>query len=411
MEVQTSSRAPRGTSTSSWTFRALVLSALSVMVVGTLAGTLTGCSDDFAGEEMRLGTEDKIRPLGVILDPPEAAPGETVEVTLHWYDPRPAATTVAWRVALEYDPGFYGVDPVERRFVDLPRAGELPVSTTDQGDGFFFQRFAFTVPDSVILWAPNLASLQDDDLIAELAAVMTPWVDPSPNAWDEFLGGLDADDLAAMDAGTAQVIRTMADLFAAQIRFRATLEHGATVEVTRNLTVRYSAALGSPNTNESPRIEDWSVVGIPGEDILWSERAQYGDQLEWIPIAEGDVVSAEVTLAAQPEWTYYLVCESAPQRYTSPYPPAGELDELLSYRWFRFRADDPASEAPFFVRDDGDEADSFDLDEAVRIEPVMGNGPTRYRVCLVIRDERPEWARYQATPGQRLAFTDIVFGP
>ena len=360
---------------------------------------------------MRLGPEDKIRPLGVVLDPPEAAPGETVQISLYWYDPRPSDTRIEWRVALEYDPGFYGVDPIERRVVDLPRPGEASVSTTDQGDGFFSQSFSFTVPDSAIVWSPNLATLQEDEALSALADAAAPWVDPTPEAWDTFLGGLETADLDQLDAETVQMVQAMADLFAAQIRFRATLEHGSTVEVTRNLSIRYSSRLGSANVNRNPRVDAWSIVGIPEVDALWSDRSDYEDRLERTPIASGDVAAPEVHLEAKDGWTYYLVCESEPQRYGSPYTPDHVLDELLSYRWFRFRADDPTSEDPFFVRDDGTEADSFDLDEAVRIEPEGGEGMQHYRVWLVVRDERPEWTRYQATPGQRIVFTDIIFGP
>lgn len=376
----------------------------------TLALTLiAGCSGDFAGEEMRLGTEDKVRPLGVILDPPEVAPGEAVEVSLYWYDPLSGSTQVDWRVAMEFDPGFYGVDPVERQYLMIPSAGDGAVSTTDQGDGFFVQTFRFTVPVDAILRSPNMVALQTDPVVEALAVTLAPGVDPTPEGWNEFLSSLTPEDLDGLDSETALSIRRMADLFAAQIRFRATLEHGSTVGVTRNLTVRYSSSLGSTEVNRNPGIDRWSVVGVPARDALWSEHTEYLGDLEWTELASGDVVQGEVEVQRKDGWTYYLVCESEPQTYASPYGPDRPLEELLSYRWFRFRADDPASDTPLFVRDDGEEADSFDLDEAVRIEPEAAEGGTRYRICLVVRDERPEWRRYQATPGQRLALADLVF--
>ncbi|MCA9759471.1 MAG: hypothetical protein KDA27_26995 [Candidatus Eisenbacteria bacterium] len=366
---------------------------------------LSGCSDDYAGEEWRLGEEDKIRALGVVIEPPEAAPGETVDVTLHWYDPRPAATQIDWQVALEFDPGNYGVDPVERRFVDLNGAG-VPKSTTDSGDGFFTQTFSFQVPDSVLVWSPAVSTLMQADEVEVVAEAFAEWADPTPAGWNAFLSSLTAEDLASMDPESADVIRSISDLFAAQIRFHASIEHGSTVEATRTLTVRYSSALGSKNVNENTEVASLYLVGIPGYDVVWSERDEYEGRMKWTEVAIDDEVHASVSDSLQGGWTYYLVCDGLAQSYGSPYADGAELEELIGYRWFRFRAADPTSDQPFFVTDMGDDADVYDLDEAVRIEPSKGE---RYRVCVVLRDERPEWARYQASPGQRVVLADILF--
>ncbi|MCA9727642.1 MAG: hypothetical protein KC729_08160 [Candidatus Eisenbacteria bacterium] len=380
----------------------------SALAMGALASAvLSGCANDFAGEEMRLGEEDKIRVLGMVIEPPEAAPGEAVEVTLHWYDPRPASTRIDWTVALEYDAGNYGVDPVERHYVDLS-GSEVPNSTADEGDGFYSQSFSFLVPDSVLVWSPAVATLMQADEVADYASELAKWAEPTPAGWNGFFAALDAAYLDSLDDESASLIRSLADLFAAQIRFHARLEHGSTVDAARALTVRYSSALGSENVNENTQVSSLFLVGIPHDDVVWSERDEYEGEMEWTPIALDDEVHARVSVALQESWTYYLVCDGLTQTYRSPYFTGEVLEELMRYRWFRFRAADPTSDQPFFVTDDGNDADVYDLDEAVRIEPSTGE---RYRICVVLRDERPEWLRYQATPGQRVVLTDIDFEP
>lgn len=379
-----------------------------VLAVGTplLWASVSGCSNDFLGEEMRLGEGDKIRPLGIVIDPPEAPPGAAVDVTLYWYDPNPAASRIEWRVALEYDPGGYGVDPIERRFVNLDAESGVVRETTDQGDGFFTQTFSYTVPDSVLLWSPAMASLFQSDEVEALAGPLSEWADPTPMGWNTFFASLGPGDLEALDPSSRALLVSLADLFAARIRFHAMLEHGSTVAATRSLTVRYSSAVGSPNVNENTRVSSLALVGLPHDDVVWSERGDYEGGMTWTVIAAGDEVAPLTKATVQPGWTYYLVCEGTAQSYRSPYSSGSSLEELIGFRWYRFRAADPSSATPFFVSDGGDEADAYDLDEAVRIEPAAGE---RYRVCVVLRDERPEWAQYQASPGQRVVWTDLVF--
>ena len=64
-------------------------------------------------------------------------------------------------------------------------------------------------------------------------------------------------------------ILAMADLFATQIRLRATLTGGQIVDVTRNVTIRHSGRLGSPNVNTNPTLGEFEIVVIPRPDADW----------------------------------------------------------------------------------------------------------------------------------------------
>ena len=384
--------------------------AAPTVLVSAMILLLGGCSEQFTNEEMHLGAATKPRPLAILCEPPEAAPGQTVNLTLVFHETDAADTDVAWRVALDYDPGLYGADIIERRIVDLNAAADIP-AFADDGHGFRTQTFAWTVPDSTILWASSLPSRIDDEAILALAAVVLPAVpadEITKEVIDAYLRGLTPADLFAMDLETLAAHQALADLFACQIRLRARLRSDLVVDVTRGLTVRYSSTLGSANVNTNPEVSGFTVIGIPVDDFDWSDLDQYHDSAVFYPFTGGGAV-LEAHVPRQAGWTYYVFMQTDRQSYTSPFTPDRLFEEQATARWYFFRLDAPAAGQDFFVTDEGESAEMFALDESVRLQPPTDGSSPRFRVALCARDQRPEWEMYHGTPGATLVYGDIVF--
>lgn len=387
-----------------------IRSAVSGLFLLSAALVAGGCGESFTNEEMHLGPEAKPRPLAVLCEPPEAAPGEQIAITLVFHESDASASTVAWRAALDYNPGMYGADVVERRLVDLDAETDIP-PFVDDGHGFRTQTFSWTVPDSTLLMASSLPDLIDDPAIVALATVLLPDLPPegvTKRAIDAYLRALAPADLASMDAATLAAHRDLSDLFACQIRLRARLTAGFVVDVKRSLTVRYSRALDSSNVNTNPEIAGFEVIGIPEPDVDWSDIETYRDRLEHYPFG-GDATVSEARVPFRADWTYYVTMLAVPQTYTSPFSPGRLFEEQSTVRWYFFRLDDPGAGQDFFVDDEGEAAEMWALDEEVRLQPPTDGDSPRFRVALCARDQRVEWEMYQGTPGATLVFGDIVF--
>ncbi len=372
---------------------------LAIVSAAATLALLAGCGEGFPDEEMHLGLEDKIRPYAVVCEPPEAAPGETVTVTLRYHAPRPAAVVPAWRVVLDYDEGLYEADETERRHVVL---ADLPAPVAD-AQGFVTQSFSYTVPDSTLLWSSAIPDVLTDEVMVVLTNALG--LPPAKDEVATYLAGLTGDDLAVMDPQQAAIVQRLADVFAVQIRLRATLVDGLTVDVTRNLTVRHSRRLGSDNANANAEITRFVIGSVPVVDLDLDQLDEHTDQITW---HEFDA-NGEAHVVVDPGRTYFARVRFAPETYTSPYDDASSLAELGNYRWFYYRLDAPGSGHQLFADDEGEEAEAWDLDEDVRLLPP--GGASRFRLTAVVRDDRVEWARYHAVPGQNVAEGVVVFAP
>ena len=375
-----------------------------------LSGLLlaAACGEAFNDLEMHLGLEDKTRPFAILCEPPEAAPGDTVLVTLWLYAPEPAAVSVRWRVALDYTVGPYGAEVIERRLVPL-----APPTPVDEGQGFLSQQFRFAVPDSTLLWASALSDPLDDPAMVALAAGLLPVGTPSPPpkaAVAAYLAGLSAADLAALPADRQAAAWGLADRFAGRIRFRAAVESELYVEVTRSLTIRHSGRLGSPNANRNPDYEDFTILAIPHPDVPFDDRLLYEDELLYFPFATGESLPAQ-RLTRRADWTYYVTLAAQRQFYTSPYSGDQLFAEQSSYRWYYVAMDDPRDPYALFRDDDGDATEMWTLDASVRLEPPAAAGERHYRLICCLRDSRPEWEQYAASPGLTLVMGELTFAP
>ncbi len=367
-----------------------------IVLLSAVAG-LSACTDGFPDEQMHLGNEDKVRPFAVIIDPPDVAPGDTVQVSLLAQISDPDALDITWRVALDYSDGLYQADEIERNYRDI----EVPFPVTDE-DGFLKHTFQWVVPDSAILWASDIPEVLDDPAMVLLAEELigpeagSPPTKSAVNAW---LNELTPQDFIDMSPLEQEATWALADRFAIQVRFRAALRTDRMVDVTRNLTIRYTRKFSGPNTNENEDIRHYFVVAVekenaPVEDIYNEDIPQTGHFF----ISNANRISDLVQVPYHATWTYYMVSLYTVQSYFAPFDPGVEITEGTLDQWYYYRQDQPFSDHQFFVDEDGDGVEMFELDAVVRIMPD-GAG-SRFRVVASLRDHRLDWVSYNAAPGQ-----------
>lgn len=383
--------------------------ALQAILPALLAGGLgsSGCSQDFP-QEMEIQPDQKIRPLGVVCEPAEAIPGETVRVTLRYYDPSPAATASAWSLALDYRLDRYDTLEYEGHVIDLaPLTSERRIEA--DADGIVTESFLFAVPETCLLVSSAVPEVIEIDLPPEVEPLFSPaGAYPTREEVDACLASVDPSALTAAQLGW---LRTCSDLFACQIRLRCALRGALHLDVTRNLTVRYSRRLGSPNANLNPRLTAVALIDVHSADV--DDRfdiARHPSDTTCVYAGDPAAPVAQ-TIEVRAGHTYFLQALDEKQPYVSP---AGiRHDENHFYSWYYTRRHDAPDDLYFIQGHDGDEyTDMGPMDEIVRIvPPPAGMGPQRYLLHLLVRDERPEWRMYQGTPGSVYARMELLLTP
>ena len=378
-----------------------------LMLTLIAAVLLAGCGEEFPDQEAHFGLENKIRPYEITLDPPEAAPGETVTATIRYHMPWASAAQATWRVALDFDSGLYETDQVERAFVGVP---DVDAAVVD-AEGFVSQVARFIVPSDIYAVTSAIPEVLTDEFILELLHAVPDGLLSDPPRKSEvaaFLADLTADDLVGLDDDARAVIHRLADIFACAVRFRVTLEDDMNVDVVRRLTVRHSGRLGSANTNTNAEISLFIVGEIPRHDFDLDDLEDVESEIIWHAF---DEVSADGhALARVPldsGHTYLMRVRVAPEYYTSPFDDVRELEEETEPSWYYYRLDAPGSGHQFFVNEIGEEAEAYELDEDSRIDPPSVG--SSFRVLAVVHDERGEWQRYHASPGSTTRMVEVEF--
>jgi len=204
----------------------------------------------------------------------------------------------------------------------------------------------------------------------------------------EFLTTVDPVSLSGEETA---LLQAFSDLFACQVRLRAKIRSGINLDVTRNLTVRYSRKFGSSNVNENSAIERIGIIGVAHDDLEAREDiGLYANDTTWVfHASRPDLVEQAVAVEGR-----------------------FEHEEQPEHFWYYTTLDPVTLIDGFYVTDSGDEADDmyvFDDHETVRIAPPIGLGPKLIRMYVVSRDYRPEWRMYHATPGATLQHMDVLF--
>jgi hypothetical protein len=366
---------------------------------------IAGCGGEFPNEEMNISGAQKLRPVAVECDPPEAVPGESVTVSLYYYAPDFEAVVADWSVALDYRIGLYDVDEVEGQIVDA--VPDDPV--IDHIGGLVRQRLHFTIPEDVLLTSGAQPVVIEDEMILALARPLLGKSDQEPVTKQELNAYF---VLRACDGSATPEEKWLADLFSCEIRFKIRLIDGIQVDVTRNLTVRYSRVMGSDNANTNSEFLYVKLLGIPVADVDAADVGLYEELMTEIVLYDRGATTIGRTIGVYDDWTYFLQTTYSYQSYTSPFDPVTQHEESNNTVWYHKDANDPASDAPLFVTDSGDEAEMGDLSTLVRLAPPTGSVSHKYQVTTVAYDWRDEWQGiYSTTKGVSLVMTQFTLIP
>lgn len=363
-----------------------------VLAALLLAALLPACSQDFFDLEMHLGREDKTRPIAIAVEPPEAAPGDSVRVTLRYYTPFPDDCTLSWRLALDYNAGEFAPDYVERVLLPLD-----PAPPTALGNGLFAQEFWLALPDSALLVSSAIDDPVSDPATVALIRQLLPLGPdelPDKALVESLLATVTPEDLATQDPATQATVLAIADRFACRVLLRASIHCELDVDVTRTVTVRHSARLGSENANTNPQADAYEVLAIAHPDVSWADHASYAGVTQHYPLtADGPVTE----IPRHADWTYYAVLPPIRESYSSALDGSPQR-EATSFRWYYLNLDSPSDDYALLRNDAGDETEMWALDESARLLPRAGES-VDYRLITCLRDGRPDWEFYQFAPG------------
>lgn len=365
---------------------------------------LTGCAD-FLGKEVNIETGVKTRPVAVIIEPPEAMPGDSIAVVAYYYDPTPATTAVSWKLALDYRFNLYGTLETEAAVIDLAEQmwGE-EVSRDDEG--MVRHAFHVVIPDSVISLASSIPAVIEEEFPPEIRALLDLPED-APVTKHDVADFLQAVDPATLSPNAYAWWAAYVDFFSCQVRFRGRIVNEIDLEITKNLPIRYSRKFGSTNVNTNPTIESLAILQVHHPDVDDSDDiGLYPTDTTYV-YHRDPLVAAQHTIAVDPSYTYYILMTHNIETYRSP---AGiEHPEEHEYAWYVSGLGNAGNEEPLFVSDDGGEGEMEEFDELVRLDPPGGPRSRRVMVYGILRDYRREWRMYNGVPGAAFASGEILF--
>lgn len=354
---------------------------------------LAGCAD-FPEKYENVIEDAKIRPFAIVLDPPEAAPGDTVRASLRLYDAG-KSYAVRWSLALKFQikQGVTGSSfPTATEWLDLDSAGLDRYQSAD-GPGLAFAipagsqnplRFTGYVPELI---PESGLSAEEKSALPDIGI-------------GSFASGIKREAmLTALDShpDLPNGLASLVDGFLAVVQIKAHVTApGFALDVTKNLTVRYSNRLAAgglaSNVNANPRFDSIGLIHVAAGGLTDAGKiARHASDTVWFAASgRASADSSRVdTVQVDPADSYFLIAsDGAAQRYRSP--QGGLHREQLFYQWFYTNMDAPGKKwDELIVTVNGGRP----LDGPVipiRF-PAKAAGLRRFAIRATVGDLRPEW--------------------
>ena len=334
------------------------------IILGLLSILMVNCAD-FSSKYSNVIENEKVRPFAVVLDKPEAAPGDTVHVKLHYYDAG-KSVSINWQVALDYSINNYSEIGEEKEIRDLDHY-IIPGGTDEE--------FSFVVPGG----AENPLLLSS----------MIPENIPGVGNRSDLAAMLDTINWSQIPTEVLPFI----DNFLCVIVLRATLISDMELDVTKRLTVRYSnkvdyASLGLQSyVNTNPKLNRIGIVTLNKKDATY--HSDKDEILRAVPVFFDSLASTVDTFVVEQNKSYFLIADTsgANQIYLSP---EGNLfNEQLYYDWFytNLDASDSKWEDLIEIGESGISNDLF----IVKLDIPKDHNMHNFLIRSVARDYRPEW--------------------
>ncbi len=358
-----------------------------------------GCSDDFLTNPLDIESGSKTRAFSITCDPPEAAPGDTVRVTLDFYDPDPGGLAISWRLAQDYTFDIYGQLETEGRVIDLATIANIPNADIDE-DGIGSQSFTFVVPEDAIIASNGTADQYPLDLPEEILALFEP-ANEGYLTKQEVQTLFDTVDPSVLDDDALAGLRTLSDFYACQVRLRASLSNAIQLDITKNLTIRYSSRFESPNVNHNPVIESVVMIAVHGALLdVDDDLSAYEADTTYVYHSDPSMIDTS-PITIDDNYSYFLSISHDKEDYHSP--SGTLLTEDCNYYWYYTRLDEGAEAESFLVDEEADGHGMGGYGHLVQVMPPTNPSLHRYRMFVVVRDFRLEWRTYNGTPGARFS--------
>ena len=271
---------------------------------------------------------DKTRPIAIIVDPPEAAPGDTVHVRYLGFSPDSATLSMHWTAALDFSLSNYGGTAVESHIISLDSL-MLPGGTPSD--------FYFIIPDSTLLYSTYLKGI-------------------THAPWDSLhLTLLQADSILKLAVKTAAALppplARIADMIGTDIKINVHITAEYPLDVYKYMTVRYTRDLksDSANVNKNPALHWLAVYDVAkGKVNSFDSVANYPYVVKFLYADSSFLklksVTIEDTIDIDSGHSYFMVADSGinagdtdMQTYSYLSLISGSLQtsqEIYDYQWF-----------------------------------------------------------------------------
>jgi hypothetical protein len=315
---------------------------------------------------------DKTRPLAIVFEPSEAAPGDTVHVRYYGYTPDSSAISISWEAVLDYAMDIYGGVSVESHKVNLDSM-MLPGGTQDD--------FYFIVPDSVLLYSTYLKNI---DL----------------NIWNKYGWTIGYADSVLKFAVKNNILlnddeKLLADMIGTKIELKASINAEIQVEVNRTLTVRYSRKFNSSNVNSNPVVRWIGLCTVDKKKLSSFDSVySYPHSMQYLYYPEHPEFIKD-TFVIDTGKTYFVLADSCidgsdslMQHYTYLSLINGSAvtaRETYSWQWFYKDIDYNSSmKYDSLIEFEGSNSAGY----AEKFLPPVDIAMHRFRFYLVMRDNR-----------------------
>ncbi len=356
------------------------------------AAIMVGCAD-FPEKYDNVIEGQKIRPFAIVLDPPEAAPGDTVHVILKMYD-ADKEYNVDWELGLEYQIDNYDALPVVNYVLNMEEENML-INQSENG-----LEFSFVVPtgnQNPLLLSSILPQviLQEEDVDGDVKSQLG-------NIGVDVNGGdISREDLVEAFENNQSLpneLSPLVDNMVALVQLRAKVRSpGFSLDVTKNLSIRYSNRLESgdfiSNVNENPVIDSIAIIRVYHKDITDPKEIKnydsdtlyfktYGEDLE------GDLVYDTLEVGEKQSFFAMATSNNSQQSYRSPNEKVHKED--LFYSWFYTNLDD--------VESDWDDLLNFNTEDSpgdlpiVAIKLPKNKKMEHFVIRCTSQDWRVEWS-------------------
>ncbi len=338
--------------------------------------------------------DKKIRPMAIIVEPPEAAPGDTVHVTLVMHDAG-KDYDVTWEVASNYTETNYGY-----------LGNENDVSSIESADGK--ASFTYVIPSgennpllkSGLIADVVIPSKNVDDVIKTLFESEGVSIDKKGVTRENMVALLgEADELPAE-------FRTHVDEFVGLMLFTAKVRsNGFSLNVYKRYSVRYSnrivEASGKSNVNANPVVNAIGIIEVDDKDIEDSEEIGDfdSDTVYFTRTGLNDTIDLESvvdTFRIDPEKSYFLIADTAGMKQTYYSPDGIKHREQLTYQWFYTNKDVPTTDWDELILLEGSDLGGTDM-PVVRLRTPKNHNMYNFTIRLVVRDYRAEWGLRNST--------------